>query len=196
MIRKTTLASAALLLAALLACKSSKPAAGGSCSEEGDNECENATTHLACKGGKWVAYGCKGPKGCEVTGDVVSCDATVAEANAPCDDPGNGACTVDKQGYLECKDGKWLLVSDCLGPKACSVTDEGASYKVNCDETLAKIGGACDTSGDIACSVDKKAQLKCSNSKWEKEEDCAKGCTVETKGDDITLGCVPEAEAE
>jgi hypothetical protein len=156
----------AILVAALLACKGTKPAGGEACATEGDNACETPTTHLACRGGKWAAFPCKGPTGCKVEGDLVTCDATIAEADTPCDDVGNGACSVDKKSYLECKSDKWQLVNDCLGPKACSVKDEGATYEVNCDETLAKVGGLCTKAGDIACSVDKKAQLKCTNSKW------------------------------
>ncbi|MBN2197328.1 MAG: hypothetical protein JW751_31285 [Polyangiaceae bacterium] len=182
--------SLALLVAALLACKASKPTAGGDCEPEGDNACENPTTHLACRGGKWQAFSCKGPKGCTVSNNVVECDATIATVDTACDDKGNGACSEDKKSYLECKDGKWKLSSGCLGPLACTVIDEGASYTVKCDESLAKAGTPCDMAGNIACSEDKKTQLKCTNNNWVKEVDCPnKGCSATRSGSDVTIDC-------
>ncbi len=76
---------------------------------------------LACKGGKFkLASFCRGARGCAFEGtDRVRCDATVANADDPCEEEGSAACSDDKKSILKCKAEKFAVQRKC--PKGCSV---------------------------------------------------------------------------
>jgi hypothetical protein len=98
-----------------------------------------------------------------------------------CSNAGEAKC-VDGQSALLCFDTagtkKWTR-NDCRGPKGC----KEIGSNVDCDETLAQDKDFCDQEGNIACSVDKKTQLKCEKMVWKVETKCngPKGCVVEGK---------------
>ncbi|MBL8610989.1 MAG: hypothetical protein JNL38_26845 [Myxococcales bacterium] len=78
-----------------------------------------------------------------------------------------------KTAALTCHDKTWMELS-CRGPKGCVTTGN----TVECDESLAQAGDACDHEGNVACAVDKKASVKCDKGKWVADEKCPKGCEV------------------
>ncbi|HOU92516.1 MAG TPA: hypothetical protein PLU22_15795 [Polyangiaceae bacterium] len=179
---------AALLIAAA-ACKGSPPTAGGECPVEGSHACESPTTHLACHGGRWRAYPCRGPKGCTVNADVVECDATLAAADTPCDREGHRACSADGKSELDCARAAWRVASACLGPRGCSVVDLGNAYTVECDASVARAGAPCRSGSSRACSEDGRRELECRDGTYRERAECAKGCTASREGKRITIRC-------
>jgi hypothetical protein len=85
-----------------------------------------------------------------------------------------GAVVCGKDGALFCGDDSKYAALGCHGPAGCTGTGTSAA----CDASLALPGEGCETEGNIACSVDKKAQLDCKNHTWVVGATCkgAKGC--------------------
>ena len=183
---KTILASSLIVAAVLVlgvgcACKTK---AGDSCTS-GQAACLDDKTSLACQDGKFIATPCKGAKGCKVIGATVECDISGNAAGDVCskDDEGNTSCTTDGKQQIECKGGKFV-VHPCRGPDGCKQT----GIMANCDVSIAQVGDACEgATGGYACSVDKKALLKCKNGKFEVDEACAAGKPCKITGE--TAGC-------
>lgn len=84
-----------------------------------------------------------------------------------CEDGKSKTTCLDGATQLECKAGKWEA-SSCLGPKGCVADEKSAS----CDTSLSKEGDGCGREGNYACTVDKKAQLRCKGGKWASVEKC------------------------
>lgn len=100
---------------------------------------------------------------------------------AGCSKKPGGKCSVEaeaecrgKSAALTCHAGAWMELS-CRGPKGC-VTNGSV---VECDESLAEPGDACDHENNVACTVDKTSSAKCTGGKWVKDEKCPKGCEVQ-----------------
>lgn len=92
---------------------------------------------------------------------------------------GEGYCT--NEGALFCgEDGK-LAATACHGPKGC--TQHGRA--MDCDSSLSVAGEGCEDNENLACALDKKAVLECTNHVWAASATCkgAKGCTA--KGDEL-----------
>ncbi len=183
---KLTVASSIIAVAALLvgvgcACKSK---AGDSCTK-GQAACKDDKTALACQDGKFIETPCKGAKGCKVEGATVECDFSGNATGDPCstDDESSTMCGADGKSQVECKGGKYQ-VHPCRGPDGCKQTGVTA----NCDVSIAQVGDACEgVTGGYACSVDKKALLKCKNGKFEVEEQCPAGKPCKIEGS--SAGC-------
>ena len=88
----------------------------------------------------------------------------------------SGAVVCTKDGALFCADDNKYATLGCHGPLGCLA----AGTDSTCDASLALAGDGCETEGNIACSVDKKAQLDCKNHKWVLGATCkgAKGCEL------------------
>ncbi len=98
-----------------------------------------------------------------------------------CSKKPGGKCGVEaeaecrgKAAALTCHSGAWLELQ-CRGPKGCATNGS----VVECDESLAEPGDACDHENNVACTVDKTSSAKCTGGKWVKDEKCPKGCAVE-----------------
>lgn len=91
-----------------------------------------------------------------------------------CANQGEARC-LDGTSALLCHEKKWTK-NECRGPKGCK--ESGST--VDCDESLSQEKDFCDHEGNVACSVDKKTQLKCEKSVWVVESKCngPKGCAV------------------
>src|SRR3712207_3334528 len=76
----------------LLACGG--PKVGDDCSTEGF-ACQDATNALECRLGAWRALPCRGPGGCAVNGNKVSCDMSLNRENDAC------AATTEGQGLCD-----------------------------------------------------------------------------------------------
>lgn len=153
---------------------------GDPCShaDEGVAVCSAATSMLACRGGKYQAVPCHGPKGCGMVGDQANCDQSVAEPGDACKKEGAKACSLDKKQVLACQNSAMAPLYFCRGEAGCSAE----LGKLSCDQTVAKLGDRCDKglTGHIACSEDKKALIVCQNEEFMPSEKCKAGtaCTV------------------
>lgn len=146
--------------------------------DEGAATCTARDAMLACHHGKFEKVPCRGPRGCEVTGAQASCDQSVAEAGEGCSKAAAKSCSTDKTHVLSCVEGTMREQYWCRGEAGC--TSSGG--KLSCDQTVAKLGDACDPGldGHVACSDDKKALLTCNGAKFISSEKCKPGteCVV------------------
>jgi len=106
-----------------------------------------------------------------VVGLVLASAGCKPKVGAKCK-PGAVVCT--KEGALFCGDNNKYVAEGCHGPAGCAA----AGTQSSCDATLAIAGDGCEIEGNIACAVDKKAQLDCKNHTWVVGATCkgAKGC--------------------
>jgi hypothetical protein len=178
---------------AVVNCDNGVAAVGDGCNTPDDAACSpDGKNALLCKSGAFaVAETCKGPGACKITGDTITCDNDVSDPGDPCRAAGDYACTSDRGMVLRCDANKMVALNTCRGPKACVIVPHPADNKVEfvCDDSLAKEGDACDTNGEEACSMDKKAILVCNANKFGSPKACdgPAGCTYEEKLD--RYGC-------
>jgi hypothetical protein len=147
-------------------------------SDEGVAVCTGADAMLACHERKFEQVPCRGARGCELVGGQASCDQSVAEPGEACKKPGAKACSVDKSRVLSCDEGGMREQYLCRGEAGCAAS----GGKLSCDQTVAKLGDACDKGldGHVACSDDKKSMLTCNGDEFIASEKCKPGtvCTV------------------
>jgi hypothetical protein len=167
-----------------VSCDDSIANEGETCIETGaENRACSADkkTSLLCAGGKFKAVQtCRGPGGCQIKADVVTCDSKLAEKGDPCTAPGTFACTSDLKARLVCGPGKeprFAFDRYCKGPSGCHEVDLG------CDEAISDIGDPCGVSGMFACNPDGTAELQCQGGQYVKDRKCPKsGCSVKPGG--------------
>jgi hypothetical protein len=142
-----------LLLCALGACK---PGVGSSC-DKGDARCVDRGRALACQDGKFIETPCRGPGGCTLAGESVTCDVTHNRLGDACttDDEGAASCA-GADRMLLCRGGSYTFVP-CRGPLGCA--DQGG--RAFCDMSVAEAGDVCRESGIKACASDAKQVLVC-----------------------------------
>jgi hypothetical protein len=147
-------------------------------SDEGVAVCAGADAMLACHGRKFERVPCRGSRGCEMVAGQANCDQSIAEPGEACKKQNAKACSVDKSRVLSCDDGRMHEQYWCRGEAGCSA----AGGKLSCDQTIAKLGDACDKGldGHVACSEDKKALITCNGDSFVPSEKCKAGavCTV------------------
>ena len=144
---------------------------------------------LKCDKHKWTfQHGCLGERGCAVEAKKVTCDNSLANPGDVCREREDYACSLDKKAALVCRDDKFVQVSLCKGPKGCRVTgDKSAGFKVECDDSIALAGDACEKEEHFACSQDDRAILKCKQKKFEVEEKCRAKEKCQIRGGQV--GC-------
>ncbi len=178
------LAFGVVVLATLPGCTAK---AGDACTK-GTASCADASNELTCQDGKLIQAPCRGPKGCAVAAEKLTCDIAANKAGDVCstDDEGNTACSADGKSVVACKKGKYV-VDACGGPGGCKTKDG----KYECDRSIAPVGQDCDSGH--ACAPDGKQLLECKGGKFVFAQECKgeKGCKVE--GDKIN--CDAEAAA-
>jgi hypothetical protein len=115
---------------------------GDACHTLGDFACTpDKKLALKCGADHTMAplNSCKGTKGCRVhelpeeKRVEFVCDDAVADANDPCDENGEEACTMDRTGILACQSGKFVARAACAG--GCSFDASGDKF--NCDPGVA-----------------------------------------------------------
>jgi hypothetical protein len=176
------------------ACDNSISAIGDGCSQVGDVAC-TADRKAALECGKdnkfTVGETCKGPNGCVIKGDAITCDNDTSDLGDPCHFPGDYACTSDQGLVLRCDNHKMTALNTCRGPKHCRVFELPQEKKVqfDCDDSIANDGDACDTANEQACTADKKSMLVCKGNKFGSPTPCPgpAGCTHDEKAD--TYAC-------
>lgn len=171
------------------ACDNSLATAADGCEQNDDVACAaDKKAALECHSNKFeVGSTCKGPKGCTIADDKISCDNDIADEGDACHFDNDYACTTDKQLVLRCTANKMVAYNACRGPNACVIKEEPVEHKIefDCDDSVAQLGDACDTENEEACSTDKKALLICKGAKFSAHKTCAgpQGCVFEPKGD-------------
>lgn len=174
-------------------CDISRNQLGDRCgkADEGAALCAGDKAMLACHSGKFESVSCLGPKGCELVNGQPNCDQSIAEAGDGCRQENAKACSSDGERVLSCRAGRMAELYVCRGEKRC--TAQGG--KLSCDQTLARIGDACDKglSGHVACSLDHKALLKCEGERFAASENCKRAASCVVSGQ--STRCVePEAQ--
>jgi hypothetical protein len=170
---------------AVVNCDNGIAAVGDGCNTPDDAACSpDSKNALLCKHNVFtVAETCKGPGGCKVSGDTITCDNDVSDPGDPCRAAGDYACTSNRGMVLRCDANKMTALNTCRGPKACAIVPHPAENKVEfvCDDSLAMPGDACDTNGEEACSMDKKSILVCAANKFGSPKPCGgpAGCTYD-----------------
>ena len=168
-------------LGSRITCDDSIADDGEVCLESGSDNRACSSDHktsLFCAAGKFKAVQtCRGPKGCQIKGDSVTCDSRLAEKGDLCTSAGSFACTPDKKARVVCKGGQFAFDRYCRGPTACHEID------LACDETVSDVGDPCGVSGMFACSSDGSARLVCQGGQYEKDQSCPKsGCALTPQG--------------
>lgn len=166
-----------VLLALSAACKRTPPKPGDKCTTVGVGQCSDPKHFLVCRAGTWHMDNCLGANGCSTVGASVKCDQSVAAIGDECSAAGGAACSVDAKQFLRCDGAKIVLDADCKGPSGCA----HVGTQVKCDESQGDPGDACSDEGKAACSLDKKAFLKCTAKKLVTGASCGgpKGCYAE-----------------
>jgi hypothetical protein len=106
-------------------------------------------------------------------GGLLLC-ACKGKAGEACRNPKEARCA-DTSSALMCSEKVWTKLS-CLGPKGCRA--EGSA--IDCDESFAAPGEFCERDDNVACSADKKSQLRCDKGSWRIDSSCRgpEGCQV------------------
>ncbi len=112
--------AAALAAFALLSLSACGSAVEGNDCDSANFACQDDASALECKDGKWVAFPCKGAKGCTTSGGDVFCDlsANVSGDGCPAAHEGKGQCSTDGKATLECRNGAFQQTNTCT---TCSV---------------------------------------------------------------------------
>jgi len=151
---------------------------GEPCTEEGNWNCSvDKKAMFQCSGAHWVKKSdCRGQHGCVANASGANCDMGTGEIGDMCssDNEGNGACSGDKKSLLVCKAGKMVLDANCRGQHGCRQTGD----KLQCDDSISKVGDPCRGENNPSCSEDKKQLHKCKGGKIVLEKACKGGCQV------------------
>ncbi len=171
-------------------CDNSVASESDGCNTVGDVACtDDHKSALECTADFKFKIGetCKGPGGCAIKGESITCDNDTADLGDPCHFNGDYACTSDKSLVLRCDANKMTALNTCRGPKSCRIIELPQEKKVDffCDDSVAQEGDACDTNGEEACSMDKKALYKCQSNKFAAFRQCTGpgGCSYMEQGD-------------
>jgi hypothetical protein len=132
---------------------------------------------------------CLGPRACVLDQKKVTCDNSIANAGDACTEPDDYACTGDGLTALVCKEGKFIVASNCKGKNHCKVGgDRTAGFKVECDDSIAVVGEPCEREGHYSCAMDEKSIVKCKDKKFVQDDKCTRrGEKCSVRGD--LVGC-------
>ena len=175
------------------ACDTSLANSGEGCEDNDNFACAtDKKSELTCKAHLWtIDAACKGPKGCTVKGNEISCDHTLGDKDDVCARDGQIACTADRAAILKCQSNTMQVVDSCRGPKACTFEEHPEKEEIDftCDDSVAQEGDTCASDGLYACAVDKKAIHICKGSKFVSFKACPgpAGCTFNAAAE--TLSC-------
>jgi len=164
-----------------------KPGEACSRDDEGTATCADHATMLVCHDGVYGLSPCRGPRGCELTGDRAACDSSIAELNDACRNEGTKACAADKSAVLICKDRVMTSYYPCRGVGGCS----SSGGKLSCDTSLAKLGDPCDPKLDgqaFACTPDGSNLLLCKSGAFALDQTCKSGQKCLTEGSSSRCG--------
>lgn len=144
---------------------------------------------LQCTKNKWtLVQSCLGDRACVMEKKKVTCDNSIANVGDDCREEEDYACTPDRKAALACRGSKFVQANLCKGPKGCRVTGaKEQGFKVECDDSIANVGDACEKEEHFACATDERAILKCKGKKFESEEKCKPKEKCQIRGGSV--GC-------
>lgn len=144
---------------------------------------------LQCVKNRWTTMQtCLGDRACLMEKKRVTCDNSIAAQGDACREDEDYACSWDKKSALVCRGGQFIAASLCKGPKGCKVEgDKDKGFKVQCDDSIANVGDACEKEEHFSCAQDERSILKCKNKKFDVEEKCRGKERCQIKGG--TVGC-------
>jgi hypothetical protein len=144
---------------------------------------------LHCSKNKWtLVQSCLGERSCVMEKKKVTCDNSIANPGDVCREEDDYACSPDKKVALACRKNQFVQASLCKGPKGCRVTlTKEQRFQVECDDSVAAQGDACEKDEHFSCSADERAILKCKNKKFDVEEKCKPREKCQIKGGQV--GC-------
>jgi len=151
--------------------------------DEGAAACVEEHKMIACRGKQYRSVPCRGPKGCETSGDRAMCDTAIAEPADRCKDEGSKSCTSDGKDALACTLGEMQLIYHCRGPDGCSLKQG----QLECDMSVATLGDPCDKKmeGATACNTDGSGTVICKSTKFVLDEKCKAGTRCSSKAGSI-----------
>jgi hypothetical protein len=156
-------------------CDISANADGDPCplASEGDAQCAvDKRRMVVCHAGAYALHSCRGPKGCDESGEKVECDKSIQMEGDKCTTDSTYTCSMDKKRSLMCKGGKYVIDEHCRGPAGCNSSGE----KIKCDRGPQNIGEPCHKADDYECGTDGKTMMVCQSSKWAVEKKCPGKC--------------------
>lgn len=175
-------------------CDQSVAEAGDACNVADDHACtRDDKAMLKCVKGRWtVVQSCLGERACTMDKKeerpVVTCDDSVANVGDACREEEDYACSPDKKAALVCRKSQFVQASLCKGPQGCRVVgSKEGSFKVECDDSVASPGDACENEEHFSCAADERTILKCRNKTFEIEEKCKSKEKCQIKGG--LVGC-------
>lgn len=144
---------------------------------------------LQCTKNHWTqVQSCLGDRGCAMERKKVTCDNSIAKEGDSCREEDDFACSVDRKSALKCSKGSFVQASLCKGPKNCKIGgDQKSGFKVECDDSIANAGDACEKEEHFSCSSDQRAILKCKSRKFDIEDRCKTKEKCEIRGGQV--GC-------
>ncbi|MBX5484731.1 MAG: hypothetical protein IRZ16_23150 [Myxococcaceae bacterium] len=77
--------------------------------------CNNATSALECRLGTWRELPCRGPGGCTVTNNKITCDMSLNLEGDACaaSTEGQGICATTGDAALTCRSGTLVKTNSC-----------------------------------------------------------------------------------
>jgi hypothetical protein len=144
---------------------------------------------LECTRNRWTTVqSCLGERGCAMEQKKVTCDNSIANLGDACREEDDYACAPDTKSALVCRGGKFTTASPCKGEKGCRVTaDERGGFKVECDDSIATVGDACEREGHYACAPDEKSIVRCKGSIFVQDDKCRPKERCQVRGEQV--GC-------
>lgn len=172
LVTKSTLVLAALV--SVVGC--SKPHEGGKC-KVSKELCVDMNNALLCKDSVYVKVPCRGPKACIKESTQTACDQSVAAVGDRCTaDYEPLACSENGKQSLVCRNGAYIVLSECRGEKGCT---PAPGAKVTCDQSKAVRGEKC-VAGAKACTPDGKHVLSCKGGSFDIYRYCRGKGTCQT----------------
>ena len=174
------------------ACDQSLAVVGEPCEDQDNVACSvDKRSELDCKSKSWVLSAtCKGAKGCELKGDELFCDHTLADKDDPCHKDAQIACANDKSAIFRCEGSVFKAIDSCRGPRSCTFEEHPAQQRIefNCDDSVAEANDPCEAENNHACSVDHKAIHVCHSKLFVQLKACTgpKGCTFDPSTDKLS----------
>ncbi|KAK7934672.1 hypothetical protein PG985_000167 [Apiospora marii] len=174
---------------------------GDECYGDGVYTCsEDDMNVLICERGVWWNVdGCMGTDRCIMAGQTANC-GTPGKPNPrmfarttvgdDCSDDGAYDCTDNKMSVLQCQEGKWYNVDNCVAPDMCIVEDQsgycGLPDKPDQHNIALGVGDDCpaDDDGLYECAEGGMSVLQCQGGKWVDVEDCTSPdkCLIDGEG--------------
>jgi hypothetical protein len=130
---------------------------------------------LQCTKNHWTqVQSCLGARACTMESKKVTCDNSIAKEGDTCREEEDYACSIDGKTALKCTKSIFVPASICKGPNSCKITGDKGAFKVQCDDSIANQGDACEKEDHYSCAADQRSILKCKNKKFDIEDRCTK----------------------